>query len=317
MLTFEHELLAEFLVARYLARRFMERPEEVANTLGPRRDFGDTLMARFMVRSLPSLEGAIDILARTLRDAALPGRDFTVLLQMLLMVTPQSDVVRRSGISMEGRDLAQVHFIERDLSDLSFRAADLTDTIFDGCDLRSARFQGALLRGTRFVVSKKLQLESAQFGNLERFDHAYVGRQRHNDRLTFADWLTKAVGVRISPNEPCPSAQQLRLLLMKFVNPDGTGRRAEMSASIIPRGRKITDAPDPSSLLEELVRSGYILRVHHHDRIRRVPGDAYDDMVGFVKLWEVSARMMTVLDGVCERPGCEHVPPAGTSSSNP
>jgi hypothetical protein len=310
MLAFEHELIAEFLVARYLARRLLTHPERVATQLSTRRDFGDSLIARYMARSLPSQPASIEGLAGILKEAALPGRNFTVLLQLLLMATPQADLIKKFGISLEGRDLGQVKFLAQDLSEVSFRTSDLTDTTFDSCNLRRARFQGAILRGTRFAVSKRLRLESAEFGNLDRFEHVYVGRTRYDDRAEFAEWLTKTVGAPTSPEEPCPSAQQLRVIFTKFVNPDGSGRRDEMAAVIMSKGKQIRNAPSPDAMLDAAVKHGYILRIAWHDRVKRVPGKLYDDMVDYVKQWKLSSHMRTLLDKMCDIPNCPHVPKA-------
>jgi len=308
VLRFEHELIAEYLVGRYWLHRLINNPARVAHVLSARIDFAESLIGRYIASQVLQQPGGIEAIVRSLTNEALPERDFAVLLQLLLMATPVQDALKRHRINVEGRDLSQVKFIERDLSGYSFRGCDLSGTVFEGCNLQNARFEGACLSGTRFARLSEESLEEALFGNLERFDFVYVGQRRIDEFSKFAEWIQKVTGEAAPIKEPCPSALQLRTLFLKFVYPDGSGRRNEMSTETASRGKQHSGAPASQDCLRACMRSGYLQHIDWHDRVKRVPGDRYDDIVDFVKDWKVSSRMKETLDSLCTVKGCEHIP---------
>jgi len=308
VLRFEHELIAEYLVGHHWLHRLINDPGRVAHELSTRVDFADSLIGRYMANQLPKQPGGIEALTQVLKNEALPGRDFTVLLQLLLMAMPARDLLGRYGINVEGRDLSQVRFIERDLTGYSFRNCDLSGTVFQSCNLQKALFEGACLIGTRFAQLSEESLEEAEFGNLERFEFVYVGQRRIDDRSKLAEWLQKVTGRAEPIQEPCPSALQLRALFLKFVYPDGSGRRNEMSVNVVTRGKRYPEAPDPEEFYQACLRVGYLQYIDWHARVKRVPGDRYDDMVDFVRDWKISERMREMLDSVCSINNCVHVP---------
>ncbi len=315
VLTFEHELVAEYLVGRYWLRKLTTDTPRLAHELSSRVDFADSLIGRYISSQLLKQPGGVEAVIWNLKHEALPGRDFTTLLQMLLMASPARDVLTRHGIKVEGRDLSQVRFTERDLTGFSFRNCNLSNTVFEGCNLQNARFEGAYIAGTKFMRLSDESLEEAQFGNIERFEFAYVGQRRIEDHTKFAEWIQKVTGRAEPIKEPCPTALQVRILFLKFVHPDGTGRRAEMAVEVLSRGKQYPDAPAPEDCLHACIRAGYLQRLDWHDRVRRVPGDRYNDMVDFVKGWNLSEHMREVLNSLCSIKDCVHVP--DSYASNP
>jgi hypothetical protein len=307
-LTFEHELIAEYLVGRYWLRRLIADPPRMAHEMSARTDFADSLVGRYIAGQLPKQPGGIEAVTLALRQDALPGRDFTVLLQLLLMAVPAQDTLRRYSIKVEGRDLGEVKFTDRDLTGLSFRNCNLSNTIFENCNLQNARFEGAYISGTRFARLTDESLEEAQFGNIERFEIAYVGQRRIEDRGKFAEWIQKVTG-RIEPiKEPCPTTLQVRTLFLKFVRPDGNGRRSEMAEETLSKGKRHSKAADPEACLEASIQAGYLQRIDWHKRVRRVPGEQYDDIIDFVKDWRISQHMREMLNSLCPIKDCVHIP---------
>ncbi len=308
VLTFEHELLAEYLVGRYLLKRLVKDPARSAQELGSRVDFADSLVGRYIASQLPKQPNGIESIVKSLKQDALPGRSFTVLLQLLLMAIPSRDIINYYGLFFEGRDLGEVQFVDRDLTGLSFRNCNLSNTVFENCNLQNALFEGAFLSGTKFAKLTEESLEEAQFGNIERFELVYIGQRGIDDREKFIEWVQKVTGKVEKISEPCVTTLQVRTLFLKFVRPDGVGRRSEMAEDILFRGKRFSGAPSIEECLEACIRFGYLQRVDWHDRVRRVPGDHYDDIVDFVKDWILSEHMREMLDAICPNKGCEHIP---------
>ncbi len=310
VLTFEHELIAEYLVGRYWLRRLVSDPPRMAHELSTRVDFADSLVGRYIAGQLPKQPGGIEAITRALRQEALSGRDFTILLQLLLMADPAQDILRRYAIKVEGRDLGEVKFVDRDLTGLSFRNCNLSNTVFENCNLQNARFEGAYIAGTRFAHLTDESLEEAQFGNIERFEFAYVGQRRIEDRVKFFEWVQKVTGSAEPIKEPCPTTLQVRTLFLKFVGSDGQGHRSEMAEETLSRGKRHSNAPAPEECLEACIRTGYLQRLDWHNRVRRVPGEQYDDIIDFVKDWKLSGHMREMLDSLCTIKDCVHIPEA-------
>lgn len=314
ILTFEHELIAEYLVGRYWLRRLISDPPRMAHELSTRVDFADSLVGRYISSQLPKQPEGIEAITRALRQEALIGKDFTVLLQLLLMADPAQDILKRHSITVEGRELGEVKFINRNLAGFSFRNCNLSNTVFENCNLQNARFEGAYLAGTKFTRLSEKSLENAQFGNIERLEYVYVGQKRVDDRVEFFEWIQKVTGIVEPIKEPCPTTLQVRSLFLKFVNHDGHGRRSEMAEDTLSRGKRHSKAPAPEECLEASIRAGYLQRLGWHNRVRRVPGEQYDDIVDLVKDWKLSVHMREMLGLLCPIKNCEHVPEAFRSS---
>lgn len=308
VITFEHELIAEYLAGRYWLRKLFDEPARVARELGERPDFAESLIARYLSSQLGKHPQAIKRLEEAMMTEMLTDGAFVNLLQLLLLANPARDALAALSNGMEGRDLSQVRFEGRDLVGYSFRNCNLSNTVFRDCDLRKAKFEGARLAGTRFEKLGREKLENVQFGNLIHFEFVYVDKKRLDERSAFAEWVQKMAGKRGPILEPCPSAIQLRTLFLKFIRPDGSGRRSELPLRALKRGKRHPEAPPPEKFVEASIRFGYLQELRWHDRIRRVPGDRYNDMVNFVTEWRLSVNLRELLDSVCPEAGCEHIP---------
>ena len=308
VLAFEHELIAEYLAGCYWSRRLSDDPCRVGRELGERPDFADSLIARYISNQLSDQPQGIKRLTDALRIKAPPDRTFVNLLQLILLATPAKDALAMLRNFMKERDLSQVRFEERDLERYSFRNCNLSNVVFRECNLRSSKFEGARLAETRFENLTQEDLQEAQFGDLSRFESVYVGGKRIDSRPAFAEWARKMTGQTPPILEPCPSAHQLRTLFLKFVRPDGSGRRNELSMRALTRGKRYSEAPNPEDFVKASLSFGYLQDLRWHNHIRRVPGDRYNDVINFVTDWQLTDDLKSLLDSVCPETHCEHVP---------
>jgi len=308
LVTFQHELIGEYLAARYLLGKVGQRAPWVARSLRRHSDFGDSLIARYMAKELGKRPDYTEAVVRALREQPLVENEFANLLDLLLLSTPRSDIVRSSGISVEGRDLSYVRFIDRDLGGVSFRNCDLSSTLFRRCNLQNARLEGAQLVGTRFEDLADDALRSCSFGSLSHFQHVYVGGRTIDDINEAADWLQGATGVPRELMGPCPAFLQLRTLLLKFVRPDGAPRRRQLGEQALGRGRRHVGAPGPEECLQTCRRFGYLEGPDDRHRYKCASGGPYEDVVRFVRDWQLSGQMRQLLGCLCRTPDCRHMP---------
>ena len=126
--------------------------------------------------------------------------------------------------------------------------------------------------------------------------------------MEFAQWAEEMTGDIKPILEPCPSAVQLRTLFLKYIRPDGSGRRDDLPTRALTRGKRQPGAPEPEDIIEACISAGYLQNNRSRDRIRRVPGDRYNNMVDYVKDWEISKGTRLMLDNLCTIEACDHVP---------
>jgi hypothetical protein len=66
---------------------------------------------------------------------------------------------------------------------------------------------------------------------------------------------------------------------------------------------------DPEKTLKAAVKFGYLTEEERfRDRIMRAEGDLYDEMVAFVRDLALSDTIRVLLDDLCPKHGCDHVP---------
>lgn len=304
---FKHELIAEYLAARYLLDRVTTDSAWVARSLGERADFAKSLLARYMARNLPKHEGRLDTVVAALRSGELTGRAFSNMLQIVLLANPARDALSDIG-AMDTRDLNHVRFGARDLRSISFRNCDLSYADLRGCDLQDGRFEGAQLSGTRFDPVSEAKMLGARFGNLQHFESVYVGTRRIDDLAKAVEWVQSATGRAEKVLHPCPAALQLRTLFLKFVHPNGEPKAHDLKDSALLRGKRHHAAPTPEECVDASYRFGYLERDTHPKRTRRAPGEQYRDMVHFARDWQLSTDLRQLLNSLCPKVGCDHVP---------
>jgi len=151
-------------------------------------------------------------------------------------------------------------------------------------------------------------MKGAEFGDLVHFESIYVGKKRIEEHKAFAEWVQEMTGEIKPILEPCPSAVQLRTLFLKFVRPDGSGRRGELKYRALISGKRHSKAAAPEDFVKACLSFGYLQDTRWHERIRRVPGDRYNEIVNYVKDWELSSDIIRLLDSLCRGDKCEHIP---------
>jgi hypothetical protein len=307
IITFKHELVAEYLAGRLMLKRLVKDPTWVARSLNKRIDLADSLILRYMASRVVGLEGGFQTAIETLKSEPLSGRAFVNLLQLLLLSTPLRDVIRGNKIELEGRDLRYVQFRDKDLQGVSFRNCDLSNATFKTCDLQNAMFECTVLSGTKFEQLSEEALRGARFGKLERFEFIYVGRQTIDDFRKMVDWLQSKSSLSEKVTEPCPATLQLRAIFLKFVYPDGTGRRDDLPENALIKGKQYPKAPSPEDCVRACIRFGFLQSPDFRKRIKRTPGERYDHVVFFIRDWRLTPEMRQLLNSLCKKSGCEHI----------
>lgn len=308
LIAFEHELICEYLAAKFMLRRIRSSSNWTARTIRNRNDLADSLIVRYMAQHLPEDRLSVQSVTEALRTGLLAGTAFANLLQILLLADPQRDLIKAKAISLEGRDLSFVRIEDRDLQDVSFRNCDLNHTTFRECDLRSAHFEGAFLTGTAFERVPEQGLAQATFGPLQHFSFVFVDGKEIDQPEKATDWIREVTGRTDAMPQPCPAARQLRALFLKFVDATGAPKRDDLKSEALVRGKRHAGGPEPSDCIEAARRFGYLIDEGPRGRLKRASGDRYGEIVQFVANWRISTQLREVLDSICRIDSCVHVP---------
>jgi hypothetical protein len=308
VVSFTHELLAEYLFGKQLASMIETDPISAAAKLAGKPAYKDALSFKFLVQKLkrqPMLR--VKIMDEFVRNASLE-KNLKVLLQLWLSSTVQFTKLP-STIVLEGRDLSGLSFLSIDASNISFRHSNLTDTSFRECKLENAGFEGACLVGTRFDKLDPNALRGSHFGGIEHFEYIYVNSRTIDDRDAMRVWMAEQTGFVEQYADPCATALQVRGIFKKFVHDDGTGRRDQLPLHALSRGTIHKGAPTPADCVSACVKAGFVESPNFRNYVRRVAGEPYDEVVEFIKNWKLEPRLRAMLDEICPVKGCPHVPP--------
>jgi len=308
VITYKHELLGEYLAGRYLLRQIAKDPFRVAQRLGSRLDFADSLIARYLSSQIITQQEAIQAIINTLKTGALKGRDFANLLQLILFAIPALDIIKSNQIILERRDLKGVRFISKNLQGISFRNCDLSNTLFLECNLQDTQFEGTYFSETRFEKLSKESLYGARFGNLQNFQSIYIDKKRIDERQQMIKWVQNITGTTEKIQEPCSAALQLRVLFLKFFRPSGQARSIGLPENALTRGKKYPNAPDPEDCISACLRFGYLQAPDYRKIIKRTPGERCNDIVYFIRDWKLTIEMRQLLNSLCTKNSCDHVP---------
>ncbi len=300
---FEQEVMEQYLFGKWLVANIALQPQALLSALSARPLPNDSVAVAVFadhIRSTSALSNLKELIARAV------GRPIEYRnLVMLAAKTATGSALR--DLVFERQDLSGVVFDQLDLHGVSFRGSDLTDAEFRRCDLRGCTFGGAMLRGTTFNGLEPKALEGASIDDMGGFFSIRVERSREITDLEEAGtWFAKRTGNDVSNEEPCPSALQLRHLFGKFVHLDGSPRRMQLDRSGLIRGRVIAD---PEGAFLQSGRFGYLVE-RPHERYERPAGDKYAEMVGYVTGLRLTPGVSGLLDAICERVNCKHVPNA-------
>ena len=211
-----------------------------------------------------------------------------------------------SVINFEKRDLSGVVFNKVDLEGLSFRECDLSNAEFIDSNLKKVDLTDATIKNTTFDLSDGESLLSAEVGDLSKFYSMKVGRNRQiSDHETAREWFQERTKRHQPMVDPCLPALQVRHLFGKFVHPDGTARRDQLAERATLRGKRFDD---PDKALGAAVRYGYLVRDKSRPTVSRPRGDRYSEMVAYAANLKLTAGLTDLLDDVCSKNGCEHIP---------
>ena len=306
---FKHELIAEYLAAKYLFRELQKNPHRIANYIGDKLDFAESLALRFISKEIANNEEAKAEIVKALQAPNATGRAFTYLFQILITADPNTGIFKDHPKLLESRDLRGIVFKDLDLDNVSFRNSDLAEAKFVSCSLREAQFEGTRLSRTHFnELNDSSSLIGANFANLQRCQSIKVNGKHLNDRGDLWEWVQRNTSTQTLGMDPCPAAMQLNVLFSKYVHQDGSGRRDELTELALLRGRRHPGAPRPEECVNECRRHGYLVAPNQRQRLRRAQGERYDEMVEYVKDWKLSSGIREMLDSLCSRRDCLHIP---------
>jgi hypothetical protein len=305
--SFKHELLAEYLFGRQLAKMVKGGPLSAVRKLVGRPLLKDTLSFEYLVKETSSDNFLRQMIAKEILINSAPDRAFRVLLQLWLSSRVEREPMPNHGF-LASRDLTGITFQNMDLSNVSFRNCNLTDASFIQCNLTEARFEGAHLVGTVFNQLDINGLRGAQFGNFQHFEYVYVGTRRIEEREEFRKWASQQTGIIEDRPDPCPTVLQIRGVLSKYVRADGSGRRGELPVRALISGRVYAGAPTIDDCISCCIKHQFLNAPNYRGRVRRANGDRYDEIVSHMKDWTIGAGLTAVLDELCPIRGCCHIP---------
>jgi hypothetical protein len=273
--SFKHELLAEYLFGRELAKVIESDPTKAVSKLGSNPTFCETLAFRYLVKHIRGDDGVRRVIIdKIVRDP--PADKVLKILLQLWLSSASGSIHLPGGDFLEGRDLTGIQFAMVDLSARSLRRANLTDVSFSQCNLTQARFEGARLVGTRFERLHDDALRGAQFGNLQTFEYIYSGSRLIEDRDAMRKWTREKTRIIEPGSDPCPTTLQLRELFGKYVHDDGTGRRDELPFNALTRGRLHPGAPTAADCVTACIKHDFPNGPNHRNRVRRPHGAGYN-----------------------------------------
>ena len=309
VITYKHELLGEYLAARYLLKRIIKDPARYAERLGSRLDFADSLMVSYIASRLSGQQESMQLIITTLKTGELRDIAFANLLQLVLLSTPAHNVITDNQIILEGKDLRGVKFANKDLRNVSFRNCNLSNSLFKNCNLQNAQFEGATLVQTSFEILSEDSLSNARFGNMQNFESISAGNQRIDDRNKMIKWVQKITGRTEKIQEPCAATFQLRTLFLKYFRQGGSAHRRLLCATSLSRGTRHPNAPSPEDCIKACLRLNFL---HGPDSRKRIlitsDQNQKNDIIHFLKDWRLATKMKQLLDSLCPKSSCVHIP---------
>ena len=306
IINFKHELISEYLAAKWLSNKLKKDPVQAAKAIGNKLDFYGSLACRFIVSDIATDKNVKNRLVNIVRTRTKMNREFAHLLQILVMIDRENAIYQ--GIIFDTCDLRGIVFENINFRKASFYNANLTGTRFLSCNLQETKFGSAILSETFFGELKDTALYGADFSQLEHFDSISFNGKYIDSRDEFKKLVEKTTNAPSAIKDPCPAAMQLSALFRKYVHADGSGRRNELKVDALQRGRHYPDAPRPEECVKHCMSYGYLQRPNHRQRVERAVGGKYDEIVGYVKEWKMSGNIRSMLDSLCSIDDCPHVP---------
>ena len=306
IINFKHELISEYLAAKWLSSKLKEDPVQAAKAIGNKLDFYNSLACRFIVEDIAADKNVRNRLVNIVRARTKMNREFAHLLQILVMIDRENAMYQ--GFLFDTCDLRGIVFENIDFRRSSFCNTDLAGTKFLSCNLQDTKFGNAILSETSFDELKDTALYGADFSHLEHFDSILFNGKHIDSRDEFKALVEKITNAPSAIKNPCPAAMQLLVLFRKYVHANGSGRRNELKMDALLRGKHYPDAPRPEECVSQCMTYGYLQRPNHRQRVERAVGGHYDEIVGYVKEWKMSSNIRSMLNSLCSIDDCPHVP---------
>lgn len=303
-LRFAQEILEQYLLGQHLYATFNSNEDQFLEDLSRRTIPSDWVTLETMAERVHA-EGTTNRLLHILEARGLSGSAFRNILQAAAYVIDDPERLKR--LLLQGHDLSGVRFKGMDFSGVSFRQCVLTDVEFRNCQLRGAQFEGAIIKNTAFLLEDREALRGAIFGDMERVYSVITEHGKlETDQRAIGRWLLDRTGSEPTLVEPCPAAQQLRLLFGKFLYPTGEARRAMLPKRATLSGKAYHDREET---LDVVLRHGYLVEEpeRYRDRIRRCEGDKYRELIDYRRDLIVSLGLRRLLNDLCPNKGCPHV----------
>lgn len=304
---FSQEILEHYLLGRRFILIFDDRTRNNAllRELAQREIPSDWLTVRLIVEHIRHTNQFGHLISLTCEAVAYPMA-FKNLLRIAVLCAQEPTALR--NIPYERRDLSGLVFDGLDLHGVSFSGCNLTDTEFRSCNLQGAIFTDAILRNTGLLSLPTNGLKGAEVGDLTTFFSMRVDRgQTIEDHAEARKWFQQRTKEIAPMVEPCGSSLQLRFLFNKLVYPDGTIRRSWLTRRAMLSGKRFHSSPD--SVLNAAIRYGYLREEERYrDRIYRPEGPLYGELVGFATSLHLTPGIKALIDDVCDRENCPHVP---------
>lgn len=304
-LRFTQEILEHYLLGRGIVR-LVEALEfsTLIRRLGIRQIPADWVTLKIAAKEVSRLNKARDLIPLLFQTSDRPVA-FKNLLQLAIYAADEPGMLRAAPL--ERRDLSGVTFVRLDLNLVSFRGSDLTDVDFVDCSLRGANLEECVLRNTGFQELSEGAMTGMKVGDLAQFYSIRLARSGvTSERSEVQKWFERQTGQAVSMVDPCPAALQLRHLFNKFVYPNGEVRRSWIDEKAVLRGTKFVN---PADLRDASLRHGYLV-MHDESRksVARPTGKEYSEVVGYATALKLTPGIQLVLDEVCSRHGCAHLP---------
>lgn len=304
---FSQEILEYYLLGRRFILIFDDRTRNDAliRELAQRELPNDCLTVRLLADHIRRTNqfGHLEIL---ICNAVAYPRAFKNLLKIALLCPRESTALR--NIPYETHNLSGLVFDSLDLHGVSFRGCNLTDTEFQSCNLQGAVLNDAILKNTGLLSLPTNGLNNAEVGDLKTFFSIRVDRgQVIEDHSKVSKWLQHRTQEGSPVVKPCGPSLQLRFLFNKLVYPDGTIRRSWLTRRAMLSGKRFHGSAN--DILEAAIRHGYLQEEERYrDRIRRPEGPLYSELVGFATSLNITLGIRALLDDVCDKENCPHVP---------
>ena len=132
---FKHELVAEYLAAKWFVNTLRIDPTKAAKAIGERLDFSDSMVCRYITKEISEDREAKNRVENAVRAHTLSGRHFAHLVQILAVVDRENEIFRK--LHLDKSDLRCVVFENVNFGSVSFCNADLSRTRV--CFLQSSR----------------------------------------------------------------------------------------------------------------------------------------------------------------------------------